>query len=831
MNSLERHNGANILLVDDQPANLDALESILDSLGCRLIRAQTANEALLALLTTDFAAIVLDIKMPDVNGIELARMIKERKRTQHIPILFLTAHMADEKDVLSGYGVGAVDYLSKPVNPQILKSKLGVFVQLFHQTRALAAANRALEAEVAERQRAQEGLRQANEELEERVRERTADLVWANDCLRESEERLRLALYAGAMGLWSVDLGNGVESFDRAGCTLLGLDPEHRIPGRTGESQRGEFATGTFHRAVHPDDLPAVLSAAEALKGGNTNTIEFRVVLPGRQERWLCSMGKAQVGKGGEPLRLVGILYDITQRKRAEAALRESEEYFREVIQGVPHAVWISLPDGTVDFVNRRWLDYTGQTLEEMTSSRGAWLAAFHPEDRERARNACSEGMASGEGFSVEARIRRSSDGSYRWHLSRCVPLRGAGGQLVKFLMTCTDIAEQKRAEEALREADDRKNVFIATLAHELRNPLAPIRNALQVLRLAADNRTAREQAQAMMERQLNQLVRLVDDLLDVSRIASGRIELRRERVDLSAIVHSAVETSQPVLKAAEHELSVVLPPEPILLDADLTRLAQVISNLLNNAAKYSERAGHVTLLAEREGSHVAVKIRDTGIGIAEGMLSRIFDLFTQADRRLERTQGGLGIGLAIARRLVEMHGGTIAAHSEGLGQGSEFVIRLPVASLGPATPRAAGDCRERRPRASQLRILLADDNPDAADSLARLLQLEGNEVRIARDGEEALKAAESFRPEVVILDIGMPKLNGYDVALRLREQSWGQALLLIALTGWGQVEDRRRSSAAGFDHHLVKPVDPAALVKLLLGAKDGTCRPSVSRP
>ncbi len=389
--------------------------------------------------------------------------------------------------------------------------------------------------------------------------------------------------------------------------------------------------------------------------------------------------------------------------------------------------------------------------------------------------------------------------------------------RLVDILTRTAGVAvERRRAEEALREADKRKDEFLATLAHELRNPLAPMRNALQVMQLASTDVKAVGQAREMIERQMRHMVRLVDDLLDVSRITGGKLELRNQRVDLASVVRTAVETSRPLIAAAGHELSVSLPPNPIYLDGDPVRLAQIFSNLLNNAAKYTERGGKIWLSAEREGSDAVVTVRDTGLGIPKEMLGKVFDLFTQVDRTLEKAQGGLGIGLTLVRRLTEMHGGSVGVKSEGYGHGSEFVVRLPVVLLTP-THEEAATIENESPK-SRRRILVVDDNRDSAISLGMMLQLMGNEVRTAHDGLEAVQAAEVFQPNVMLLDIGLPKLNGYEAARRIREHPWGEEIVLIAVTGWGQEEDKRRSKEAGFNFHMVKPVEPTDLEKLLAG-------------
>jgi CheY-like chemotaxis protein/two-component sensor histidine kinase len=336
-------------------------------------------------------------------------------------------------------------------------------------------------------------------------------------------------------------------------------------------------------------------------------------------------------------------------------------------------------------------------------------------------------------------------------------------------------------------------------------------------MRRADGHGTVAEQSRKMMERQVEQMVRLIDDLIDVSRISRGRIELRRERVELEVVVRSAVEAIRPLVEAAAHELTVTLPPEPVHLDADPTRLTQVFSNLINNAAKYTERGGHIWLTGERRGGEVVISVRDTGIGIAAEHLPRLFEMFSQVAPALERSQGGLGVGLSLVRGLVGLHGGSVEAHSGGPGRGSEFIVRLPITdSPVRRVPQEAGEAGDQPRPGPKHRILVVDDNRDAADSLGMMLRMMGHDVRTAYDGLEAVQAAAAFRPDLVLLDIGLPRMNGYEAARHLREQPWARSMALIALTGWGQEEDRRRALDAGCDHHLTKPVDPAALEKLL---------------
>ncbi len=376
------------------------------------------------------------------------------------------------------------------------------------------------------------------------------------------------------------------------------------------------------------------------------------------------------------------------------------------------------------------------------------------------------------------------------------------------------DISQRKRSQDALVEADRRKDEFLAVLAHELRNPLAPLRNALQIVRLAEHDPATIRQLWGMMERQIQQMVRLIDDLLDVSRITRGKLRLRREPVDLAGVVESALEMSAPTLQRLNHSMEVSVAPGRHIVEADRARLIQVVDNLVTNAAKYTDPGGRIGVSLESDGAHVRIRVKDNGIGIPRDMLERVFDMFTQVDRTLERSRGGLGIGLTLVRRIVELHDGTVAALSDGAGKGSEFVVTLPLAEV--EAPRAASDAGPAIKADVRLRILVVDDNEDAAASLTRMLELMGHEVHIAFDGVECIREAGRFHPEIVFLDIGMPRLNGYDTAKRLRGEPGSREILLVAVTGWGQDEDRRRAREAGFDHHLVKPVDFDALSAIL---------------
>lgn len=621
----------------------------------------------------------------------------------------------------------------------------------------------------------------------------------AEAALRASEERFRLAADAVNGIIYDYDPQSGRVERTRGLSEVLGYRPDDVPP--TAE---------WWWDQIHPDDRSA-LGRLAATAVPDRTAAGYRV--RHQDGRWLHVEERAVTLRdaAGEPVRVVGCTVDVTDRERAEAALRASEERFRSLANATPAIIWTADPAGRITFHNQRWLDYTGIDPAENVQD---WpRLVLHPDDYQRCTAAWQAALRAGTDYEIEVRNRRR-DGAYRWFLTRATPIRDAAGRVVEWYGSTTDIHDRKVAEEVLRDADRKKDEFLATLAHELRNPLAPIRNAVQVLtaKVMADPALAR--VGEMIDRQVRVMARLLDDLLDVSRITRGKLELRRGRVELAAVVASAVETSRPLLDAAGHELTVDLPAEPVVLDADPVRLAQVFANLLNNAAKYTDRGGHIRLAAVLSQGGVTVGVSDDGIGIAPDMLPRLFEIFSQADPALERAQGGLGIGLSLVRGLVELHGGTVEARSAGPGRGSTFTVRLP--SVVRAAPRPSAKVTQPGGR-SKCRLLIADDLRDNADSTTLLLQLRGHEVRTAYDGEQALAVAAEFRPDVVLLDLGMPKLSGFEVCRRIRQQPWGRRMYLVAVTGWGQEDDRRRTAEAGFDRHLVKPVEPAELDELLV--------------
>ncbi|HEX5760757.1 MAG TPA: ATP-binding protein [Thermoanaerobaculia bacterium] len=499
--------------------------------------------------------------------------------------------------------------------------------------------------------------------------------------------------------------------------------------------------------------------------------------------------------------------------------VQSSEQAFRRLLEKLPAGAYTCDPQGLITFYNQKAAEIWGRE-PRLNDPRDRFCGSFKLYSTDGAaicHDECwmARAIQANEEYNGREMVIERPDGHRLTVLAHANPIRDESGALSGAVNVLIDISDRKRAENALRDADRSKDEFLATLAHELRNPLAPIRTAVEILHREGGASVESRWALEVIDRQMAQMTRLVDDLLDVSRITRDKLELRKGRAELAGLVRSAVETSRPLLAAGGHQLTVSVPPRPIFVDADPTRLEQALSNLLNNAAKYTPRGGDVSVTVERRRGQAAVTVRDTGIGIPPEMLPRIFDMFTQVDRSLERAQGGLGIGLTLARRLVEMHGGTIEAHSEGPGRGSSFTIRLPIAEASRAAAHAEMDDEPVRPGAT-LRILVVDDNRDAASTLGLLLELTGHEVRTAHDGLEAVAAASEFRPDVVLLDIGLPKLNGYEAARRIRRQPRGEGVVLIAITGWGQEEDKQQSKEAGFDQHIVKPVDPAALLKLI---------------
>lgn len=616
----------------------------------------------------------------------------------------------------------------------------------------------------------------------------------AEIALRDSEERYRTLLNSNDEAFCIIEMI--VDDRDQA------IDYRFLEVNRAFEKQTGLLeATGRRMRELVPtlEDHWFEIYGKVARTG---EPIRFVNIAKDMNGRWF----DVYACRVGEPSRWkVAIVFnDITERKQVEEALRAGEQRLRFVMDSMPHKVITRRPDGVIDYFNPQWSEYSGLSLEQLTKD--DWQQFIHPDDRAETTRLWQHALATGEVSLCEHRFRRA-DGEYRWHLSRTVPMRDAAGKVALWIGSSADVHEVK-------EADQRKDEFLAMLAHELRNPLAPIRNMVEVLKRADDHRHLLRPALNTMERQLRHMTRLIDDLLDASRISQGKISLRRERVELTTVVREVVEASRPFYEAAQQTLTVTLPP-PIFVDADPVRLAQVFGNLLHNASKFSRRGGGVTLVGELQGKDVVIAVKDDGIGIPAALLPKIFELFAQGDETLERTNGGLGIGLTLVRRLVEMHGGSVRVASAGVDRGSEFVVRLPVL-LEQQASSPVPTASARAPTAR--RILVADDNHEGAETLSMLLELAGHQTQVAFDGAEAVAVAERFLPDVILMDLGMPVLNGFEAARAVRTQPWSHGLVLVALSGWGQEEDRQKSAEAGFDLHLVKPVEFAAITKLLAG-------------
>ncbi|WP_198320733.1 hybrid sensor histidine kinase/response regulator [Azohydromonas aeria] len=605
---------------------------------------------------------------------------------------------------------------------------------------------------------------------------------------------LRLALEAADTGLWTWDPHTDAVAWSAETYRIHRLQP-HEFD-NTGAS---------FFALVFREDRARVSATVRAAIAARTlYECEFRIVRPGGELLWVANRGRAVYDADGKPLRMLGTITDISQRKRAEDALRTRERELQ------------TLADNSPDILTR-----FDRALRHVFVNVAVEKATGRPRAEFLGRSNRELGMPPDQCAVWDAHLQRAFDTGepgeldfafegplgLRHYSARFVPEFGAGGEVEHVLGVTRDVTNHRLAEEALKEADRQKDEFLATLAHELRNPLAPIRNGLEILRQDPALQGTAARAAHMMARQLAHLVRLVDDLLDVSRISRGKVELRRERVALQSVIEHALEASRPLIESNGHALALRVAAEPIRVDGDLTRLAQVVSNLLNNAAKYTPAGGCIELWAGVEAGQAVVRVSDDGIGIAPDMLPRVFDLFAQAEGARHRAQGGLGIGLSLVRRLAEMHGGSIEAQSAGAGRGSVFTLRLPLSQADAEAPAPVPLAEVDMPGRAARRVLVVDDNVDAADSLAMMLQLIGHEARAVHDGAAALEQAPAWQPDIVLLDIGLPGMDGYEVARRLRADAALAGTLLVALTGWGSEADKRRSAEAGFDAHLTKPV------------------------
>ncbi len=627
----------------------------------------------------------------------------------------------------------------------------------------------------------------------------------AREAVRESEERFHLLADNVKQLIWMAEADGSAMWFNQRWFEFTGM---------TGEQIRMDAKS--LH---HPDHYDRVTSSLRE-RAANGQPWEETFPLKGKdgEYRWFLATAMPVHNAGGQVARWFGTCTDITTAREAQALIYENEERFRMLADNMSQMAYVADAGGRITWVNRRWTDYTGMGVEEMND--GGWGKAVDPVHFDDMVASYATAQQKGEPWEYVFRVR-STTGEYRWFLSRSIPIHGEDGKVERWFGTNTDITEQKLAEEALEESSRHKDHFLATLAHELRNPLAPLKNGLQLMELMPDDTKTLESTRAMMVRQLDHMVRLVDDLMDLSRINRGMIHLARQDLSLTEVLGTALEASKPLIERNEHRLSLDVSQEGLMVHGDLERLTQVVANLLNNAAKYTPRGGHIELSLRRENEHAVIRVTDNGIGIDPSVLPKVFDMFAQVDPD-QKTQagGGLGIGLNVVQRLVRMHGGEVEGRSEGLDMGSTFIVRLPLIAATEKNP-VETPVPDRGPGPSR-RVLIVDDNEDAALSMSMILKKRGHDVRVAHDGEQGLATAESFKPEVVFMDIGMPKMNGYEACASMRATAWGRAMHIVALSGWGQEEDRRRSEEAGFDRHIVKPIDRATLERMIAEAPPG---------
>ncbi len=777
-----------ILFVSGREEPDPAVALVGDQLGQDVVRVRSGAEALVQARATDFALILVGHADDTPALLDTVSLMRANRRSSHTPIVVLGVPPDPAFPLEPIYEAGAIAVLSAPVSPVILAAKARFYLDAFNTA--------------AERRRAEEALGAARERLDTNLA--AADLaVWE----------------------WDIDA-------DR-------VRGDARLAAIFGDTVPPEAPMAAYFAAIHPDDLAATRGRLEAaLRHGDGYDATFRVRAPGGRWRWIIARGQIGAGADGRPATVSGIVIDATRQFEAERQLRASEERYRTLFDAMDEAMCVIevIFDAAGHPYDYRFLEtnpaFAGQT--GLVDAVGRRMRELAPEHEQHWFDTFGRVVATGE----PARFVNEARALGRWFDLYAMRIGPPGERRVAVLFT--DITARRRAEEELRrlaadlaEANRVKTEFLATLAHELRNPLAPIRNGLELLGRAGTDPGAAARVHAIMDRQLDQLVHLVDDLLDVARVNRGQVELRRSWIDLGEVLAAAVDSSLPLIEAARHTLSLHLPEQadrPLRLYGDPTRLTQVVSNLLNNAARYTPRGGAIALAAASEGGEAVITVSDNGIGIAPDALERVFQMFTQVGAN--GAQGGLGIGLSLVRSLVELHGGRVTAASAGPGAGSVFTVRLPLVARDappspvpihapmpapmPAHAPGAVACAPRGPEGEALRVLVVDDNRDAAETLAALLGSMGHVAAIANDGYQALRMLPGFAPRVVFLDLGMPGLSGYEVAAEVRKDGRNDGVRLVALTGWGGAADRERSARAGFDRHLTKPATLEAIAAAL---------------
>ncbi|MEJ8851368.1 response regulator [Variovorax rhizosphaerae] len=714
---------ANILIVDDLPEKLLVFQTVLEEMGQNLVPVQSGAAALREILKREFAVILLDVNMPDIDGFETAALIRKHRRSAHTPIIFITSY-ADEVQTAKGYSLGAVDYILSPVVPEILRSKVGVFVSLYLMTRQIR--------------------RQADSK---------AAVLAADAARRIAEENDRCSAFLA-----------------RASRMLSGSLQAEVAMNQCAELLIPELAAFAVVQLTDPD-----FGQSEALVASAT---QVDVALP------------SPLGAGSErrvyTSRLPETDLDPLLRDTLADAIASRE---RRVVRAVVRAPGDGSP-----------------ALASMHARRLSTLDSF-----------IAVPLLVGERVLGAILVAPDTESPWKAHLTMLleeIAARAASAfeNVRLYGVLQREVRERMAAQEELQDSNRRKDEFLAMMSHELRNPLAPIQMAVEVVRRSAAPHPKVDWAIDIANRQLRQMTRLIEELLDVTRISQGKIVLKRERLDLNAVISQGVETVHGLIESRKQALVVDLPPHPVWLQGDVARLTQVVANLLHNASKYSPEETAISLHSRIDGDDVVVSVVDHGMGIDPELLPRIFDLFAQGKRGLDRSQGGLGVGLTLARRLAQLHGGDIEVFSAGFDQGAEFKVRLPDVMCDEA-PEALAAVATAVERGNAERILVVDDNHDAAVAIAAVLELDGHEVRVARDGREALAELDAFKPHVAILDIGLPVLDGYEVARRIRLLPEGPGMLLIALTGYGQRSDRQAAVDAGFDRHFVKPADTTLML------------------
>ena len=783
-----------ILFVCEREASDPAVARVGAQLGQDVVRAHSAGEALGLARATDFALILVGYAGTVPTLLETVGLMRANRRSSHTPIVVLGAPSGPGFPLEQVYEAGAIAVLNEPVSPAILAAKARFYLDAFNTA--------------AERRRAERALGAAR-------------------------ERLETILAAANLAVWEWDIAN-----DR-------VHGDARLAAVFGDAVPPEAPMAAYFEAIHPDDLPATRARLEAaLRQGSGYDATFRVRAPGGRWRWIIARGQIAAGPDGRPCSVAGVVIDATRQFEAEQQWRASEERYRRLFDAMDEAMCVIevIFDADGRPCDYRFLETNPAFAVQtgLVDAVGRRMRELAPEHEQHWFDIFGRVVETGE----PARFVNEARALGRWFDLYAMRIGPAGERRVAVLFK--DITERRAAEEELRrlaadlaEANRLKTEFLATLAHELRNPLAPIRSGVQLLRRggaasgtsagtgaaagADTGAAAGSRVLAIMDRQLDQLVHLVDDLLDVARVNRGQVELRRTWIELDDVLSAAVDSSLPLIEAARHAFTLRPPAEPVRLYADPTRLTQVVSNLLNNAARYTPRGGAIVLSAEREGREAVITVSDNGIGIAADALERVFQMFTQVGAK--GAQGGLGIGLSLVRSLVELHGGSVTAASPGPGAGSSFTVRLPL-EVGEApalAPPASGAAAPAVPVAGALRILVVDDNRDAADTLAALLSSMGHTAAVANDGYQALRMLPGFAPQVVFLDLGMPGLSGYDVAAEVRKDGRNDGVRLVALTGWGGAADRERSARAGFDRHLTKPATLDAIEAALTSGAAAT--------